>query len=169
MRAVELFAGAGGLGMGLSRAGFRPVAVIERDRYCCDTIRENKKRGLKPLTSWPLVEGDIRDFDFRGIRGEIDLVSGGPPCQPFSLGGKHQGRLDDRDMFPDAIRAVRQLRPRAFLFENVKGLTRQGNRVNWGVTNRAGSESLLILLIGKEDLGNGATAWNGGGGVRSGC
>ena len=124
MRAVELFAGAGGLGMGLSRAGFRPVAVIERDRYCCDTIRENKKRGLRPLTSWPLVEGDIRDFDFRGIAGEIDLVSGGPPCQPFSLGGKHQGRLDDRDMFPDAIRAVRQLRPRAFLFENVKGLTR---------------------------------------------
>ena len=74
MRAVELFAGAGGLGMGLSRAGFHPVAVIERDRYCCDTIRENKKRGLKPLTSWPLVEGDIRDFDFRGIGGEIDLV-----------------------------------------------------------------------------------------------
>jgi len=124
MRAVELFAGAGGLGMGLSRAGFHPVAVIERDRYCCDTIRENQKRGLSPLTSWPLVEGDIRDFDFRGIAGEIDLVSGGPPCQPFSLGGKHRGRLDERDMFPDAIRAVRQLRPRAFLFENVKGLTR---------------------------------------------
>jgi DNA (cytosine-5)-methyltransferase 1 len=124
MRAVELFAGAGGLGIGVSRAGFDPVAVIEWNRYCCDTIRENQARGLQPLAHWPLVEGDVRDFDFRGIRGDIDLVSGGPPCQPFSLGGKHRGHLDERDMFPQAIRAVRELRPKAFVFENVKGLAR---------------------------------------------
>lgn len=125
MRTIELFAGAGGLGIGVSRAGFKPAAVIERDHYCCDTIRENQGRGLSPVAHWPLTEGDIRDFDFRSIRGKIDLVSGGPPCQPFSLGGKHRSHLDDRDMFPQAIRAVRELRPRAFLFENVKGLTRQ--------------------------------------------
>ena len=125
MRAVELFAGAGGLGIGVSRAGFVPAAVIERNRYCCDTIRENQDRNLRPLAHWPLIEGDVRDFDFRSIGGEMDLVSGGPPCQPFSLGGKHRGHSDDRDMFPQAIRAVRELRPRAFLFENVKGLTRQ--------------------------------------------
>ena len=124
MRAVELFAGAGGLGIGISNAGFAPAAVIERDRYCCDTIRENQDRDLDPLCHWPLFEGDVREYDYGSIGGEIDLVSGGPPCQPFSLGGKHRGYRDDRDMFPQAIRAVRELRPRAFLFENVRGLTR---------------------------------------------
>jgi len=124
MRAVELFAGAGGLGIGVSRAGFNPAAVIEWDPYCCDTIRENQARKLEPVVHWPLVEDDVRDFDFRDIRGEVHLVSGGPPCQPFSLGGKHRGPRDERDMFPQAIRAVRELRPKAFVFENVKGLTR---------------------------------------------
>ena len=125
MRAVELFAGAGGLAIGVSQAGFSPVAVIENNRYCCDTIRENRNRKLDPISHWPLTECDIRDFDFSSVHDEIDLVSGGPPCQPFSLGGKHRGHLDERDMFPQAIRAVRELQPRSFLFENVKGLTRQ--------------------------------------------
>jgi DNA (cytosine-5)-methyltransferase 1 len=110
--------------MGVSRAGFDPVAVIEWNRYCCDTIRENKARKLEHVEHWPLIEGDVRDFDFRDVRGEVHLVSGGPPCQPFSLGGKHRGHLDARDMFPQAIRAVRDLHPMAFVFENVKGLTR---------------------------------------------
>lgn len=124
MRAIELFAGAGGLGLGVSRAGFNSAAVIEWDDYCCDTIRENQARKLEPVAYWPLFHGDVRDFDFRGVRGDVDLVSGGPPCQPFSLGGKHRGPLDTRDMFPQAIRAVRELRPKAFILENVKGLTR---------------------------------------------
>jgi DNA (cytosine-5)-methyltransferase 1 len=124
MRAVELFAGAGGLGIGVSRAGFIPAAVIEWNRFCCDTLRENQLAGLTPIVDWPLTEGDVRNFDFSDIHGNIDLVSGGPPCQPFSLGGKHKGHLDNRDMFPQAIRAVRELRPKAFIFENVKGLTR---------------------------------------------
>lgn len=124
MNAVELFAGAGGLGIGMSRSGFKPLAVIEWDKYCCDTIRENQNRGVKPVKEWPLVEGDVRCFDYSKISGRVDLVSGGPPCQPFSLGGKHRGRLDARDMFPEAIRAVRELRPQAFILENVKGLTR---------------------------------------------
>ncbi len=124
MRAVELFAGAGGLGMGICRAGFMPVAVIERDSYCCDTIRENQRRNFAPLNRWPLTEGDIRDFKFSSIKGPVEFVSGGPPCQPFSLGGKHRGRDDARDMFPQAVRALRELTPKAFLFENVKGLTR---------------------------------------------
>ena len=125
MKAVELFAGAGGLGIGISRAGFEPAAVIEIDRYCCDTIRENQIRELQPLAHWPLFESDVREFNYQSITGDVHLVSGGPPCQPFSLGGKHRGHRDDRDMFPQAIRAVRELRPNAFLFENVKGLTRQ--------------------------------------------
>ena len=123
MKAVELFAGAGGLGIGVSRAGFKPAAIIEWDRWACDTMRENKARKIKPVSTWPIVESDVREFDFRAINN-VDLVSGGPPCQPFSLGGKHQAYRDDRDMFPSAIRAVRDLQPKAFLFENVKGLTR---------------------------------------------
>ncbi len=124
MRSVELFVGAGGLGLGVSKAGFHPAAVIDWDRWACDTIRENRERGLEPLNGWPLHECDIREFDFEQIDGPIDLVTGGPPCQPFSLGGLHRAFLDDRDMFPEAIRAVRTLRPRAFVLENVKGLTR---------------------------------------------
>ena len=124
MRSIELFAGAGGLGLGASRAGFHPQAVIEWDRYCCDTIRENKERGHSQVSQWPLFHGDVREFDYSTIKGNIDLVSGGPPCQPFSMGGKHAGPTDTRDMFPQAVRAVRELRPRAFMVENVKGLTR---------------------------------------------
>lgn len=124
MKSVELFAGAGGLGIGASQAGFEPVAVIEWDRYCCDTIRENKQRALEPLIHWPLVAGDVREFDFRPLKGKVQFISGGPPCQPFSLGGKHRGYRDERDMFPQAIRAVREIKPAAFMFENVKGLTR---------------------------------------------
>ena len=124
MRSLELFAGAGGLGLGVSQAGFCPVAVIEWDRFCCDTIRENQLFGLDPVVDWPLVEGDVRAVDFRSFEGQVELVTGGPPCQPFSIGGKHQGFLDARDMFPQAVRAVRESKPKAFIFENVKGLTR---------------------------------------------
>lgn len=124
MKSVELFVGAGGLGIGVSQAGFRPVAVMDWDRWACDTLRQNRDRGLEPISHWPIHEGDVREFDFQGINGPIDLVTGGPPCQPFSMGGRHRAFLDSRDMFPQAIRAIRELRPRAFVFENVKGLTR---------------------------------------------
>lgn len=124
MNAVELFVGAGGLGMAVSKAGFNPKLVVDWDQWACDTIRENKKAGLQPFASWPLIQGDVRQLNFSDIDGTIDIVTGGPPCQPFSMGGLHRAYLDERDMFPQAIRAVRELRPRAFVFENVKGLTR---------------------------------------------
>ncbi|MGH6670754.1 MAG: DNA cytosine methyltransferase [Xanthobacteraceae bacterium] len=124
-RAVELFAGAGGLGMGVSRAGFEPEIVVELDRYCCDTIRENKSAGHPLIKTWPLSEIDVRLIDFKEYEGQVDLVSGGPPCQPFSLGGKHRAFRDSRDLWSEAVRTVREARPKAFLFENVKGLTRQ--------------------------------------------
>ena len=77
------------------------------------------------MEQWPLFEGDAREFDYGTINEDVMVVSGGPPCQPFSLGGKHRGNMDERDMFPEAVRAVRALRPKAFIFENVKGLLRQ--------------------------------------------
>jgi DNA (cytosine-5)-methyltransferase 1 len=124
MKSVELFAGAGGLGLGLSLAGFEPAIVIEWDKWACDTIRENKTCGYPLVKDWNIFEGDARCFDYSSISGEIDLISGGPPCQPFSLGGKHKAFKDERDMFPVAVDAVRKLSPQAFMFENVKGITR---------------------------------------------
>lgn len=125
MKAVELFAGAGGLGMGISSAGFKPLRIVEWDKWCCDTINENRDRGISPVRHWPQpIHDDVRRQDFGKLEGKLALVSGGPPCQPFSLGGKHRAHADDRDMWPQAVRVVRETRPRAFIFENVKGLTR---------------------------------------------
>lgn len=124
MKAVELFAGAGGLGMGLSLAGFEPLAVVERDKWACDTIRENQGRDYPLVRDWPLWGGDVREFDWSSIPGDIALVAGGPPCQPFSMGGRHKAFGDKRDMFPATVDIVRRLTPRAFIVENVKGLTR---------------------------------------------
>lgn len=124
MRSVELFAGAGGLAIGMAHAGFRHAAVIEWDHDSCETFRENQRHHAHSVEGWPLHERDVRGFNYGGIRGDVMVVSGGPPCQPFSLGGKHRGHQDERDMFPEAVRAVRELRPKAFIFENVKGLMR---------------------------------------------
>ena len=125
MRSVELFTGAGGLALAIENAGFHHDTVVERDKDCCDTIRENQARGYKSLEGWRLFPGDVRHFDYGGIAGGVDLLAGGPPCQPFSIGGKHKAHKDRRDMFPEVVRAVRELHPRAILVENVKGLTRK--------------------------------------------
>ncbi|MCH1921607.1 DNA cytosine methyltransferase [Shewanella sp. A3A] len=123
MRSVELFAGGGGLAIGLERAGFEPETVIEFNKDACRTLRQNYL--IQDNTT--LYEGDIRQFDYSLINQlePIQLVSGGPPCQPFSLGGNHRAFDDERDMFPEAVRAIRELQPRAFIFENVKGLLRK--------------------------------------------
>lgn len=120
MRAVELFSGAGGLALGIARAGFEHLAIIERDADCCRTIRSNRKNGV---IDWPLHESDIRRFDFSGIRN-VDLLGAGPPCQPFSLGGKHKGLSDERNMFPEVANALVALSPSAFIIENVRGILR---------------------------------------------
>lgn len=124
MKSVELFAGAGGLAMGVSLAGFESLAVVEWNRWACDTIRENQKRGFPIIQDWPLWESDVREFDWSSIPEDIDLLAGGPPCQPFSMGGKHKAYGDKRDMFPATVEAVRELKPKSFIIENVKGLTR---------------------------------------------
>lgn len=124
LQSIELFAGAGGLGMGFSNSGVHHQAVVEWSKHACETLRTNKRCGVAPIAQWAdVTEGDVRDFSFESFNG-LDLVTGGPPCQPFSMGGKHRGFLDERDMFPQAVRAIREVKPRAFVFENVKGLTR---------------------------------------------
>ncbi|KPQ10867.1 MAG: DNA (cytosine-5)-methyltransferase 1 [Saliniramus fredricksonii] len=127
-KSIELFAGAGGLGIGLAQAGFEPQIAVENDKWCCDTLRNNHKiLGVNceiENTSSGIIENDIRNIDFCEFENVVDLVSGGPPCQPFSLAGRHRAYEDARDLFPEAVRAVRESRPKAFIFENVKGLTR---------------------------------------------
>src|SRR5262244_3125456 len=91
MLAIELFAGAGGLGIGVSRAGFKPVLVVERDPWCCDTVRENRSLQGSPIRGWPPpLETDVRFVDYSPYENKVHIVTGGPPCQPFSLGGRHK-------------------------------------------------------------------------------
>jgi len=125
MTSVELFAGAGGLALGISQAGFKNKAVLEWDSDACETIRANQRLSVRHVKDWRLTETDVRGFDFNSVGGETDLLAAGVPCQPWSIGGKHRGYEDERNLFPDTIRAIVALRPKAVLIENVKGLTRQ--------------------------------------------
>lgn len=112
---LEICAGAGGQSLGLEQAGFVHEAVVEIDTDACETLRLN--RG----SEWKVVEDDVRNLDGRSYAG-IDLFSGGVPCPPFSIAGKRLGQDDDRDLFPQALRLVRETGPRAVLLENVPGL-----------------------------------------------
>lgn len=116
MNSLEIFSGAGGLAKGLEQAGFLHSAFVEFNSHACASLREN-------FDATRVFHGDIKDFDLDKL-SSIDVVAGGPPCQPFSLGGKHKAHNDDRDMFPYAIKAIERLIPKAFIFENVKGLLR---------------------------------------------
>lgn len=124
LQSLELFAGAGGLVLGTELAGFQTVAAVERDRWAAETLEENKARGFPLLGDVEVICDDLREVDYGRFPADLALVSGGPPCQPFSIGGKHRAFNDDRDMFSAFADVIAQLRPRAFIIENVKGLTR---------------------------------------------
>ena len=113
---LELFAGAGGLAKGLEMAKIKHKALIELDYNACLTLANNYNHQL-------IYNVDVRKFKFEEV-GEVDIIAGGPPCQPFSLGGKHKGHMDQRDMFPYACKAISICKPKAFIFENVKGMLR---------------------------------------------
>lgn len=115
LKAIDVFAGAGGLSLGLKDAGWSVEAAVEYDTAAMATHRHNF-----PETTH-FVE-DVREINFTRFQG-IDLVAGGPPCQPFSVSGKRLGSFDIRDMVPEFVRAVSEAKPRAFVMENVAGLT----------------------------------------------
>ena len=117
MQTLELFAGCGGLAKGLELAGFEHAGLLELNHQACESLRANFNPKL-------VHEADVKNIDFREYES-VDLVSGGPPCQPFSLGGLAKAYDDQRDMFPQAGRAISEIKPKAFLFENVKGLLRE--------------------------------------------
>ncbi|MDR2267548.1 MAG: DNA cytosine methyltransferase [Christensenellaceae bacterium] len=121
---IELFCGAGGLALGLHQAGFYQHALFEYDKASCENIKSNIITGYTPIKDRNVIQTDVRDIEYK-LYKDIDFVTGGPPCQPFSLGGKHKAYNDARDMFPEAVRAIRELKPKGFIFENVKGLLRK--------------------------------------------
>ncbi|TAK20645.1 MAG: DNA (cytosine-5-)-methyltransferase [Chloroflexota bacterium] len=130
LRSIELFSGAGGLALGTHHAGFHHVALVEWDRAACATLRANvQARAVPGIDRWCVIEGDARDA-IENLHPsqlpDIDLIAGGPPCQPFSIGGRHAGMDDPRNMIPVFAAAVRKFRPAAFIVENVRGLTRPG-------------------------------------------
>ncbi len=115
LKSIEICAGAGGQALGLEKAGFEHTVLVEIEPLACQTLLHNRP-------SWNVIEGDVKLFDATSYRGEIDLLAGGVPCPPFSIAGKQLGHLDDRDLFPEAIRLVKECDPKAILLENVKGL-----------------------------------------------
>jgi DNA (cytosine-5)-methyltransferase 1 len=124
MQSVELYTGAGGLALGISRAGFKHLAVVERDEDSCRTIKENQRRGVESVRRWPVFNCDVAEFDYASIPEGIELLAAGVPCQPFSIGGKHKGHADERNLFPQTMDVIRRVKPRAVLIENVRGLRR---------------------------------------------
>src|SRR5579859_7858192 len=119
-KAIDLFSGAGGLSLGLHMAGWNVVTALEIDPNAVATYKRNF-----PDTS--VIKSDVTTIDFKQFQG-IDLVAGGPPCQPFSVAGKQKAAADSRDMVPHFIRAVKEIQPKAFLMENVKGLVTPKHR-----------------------------------------
>lgn len=113
---IELFAGGGGLALGLERAGFEHVLLNECMPEACETLRTNRP-------NWNVIEGDVSKIDFRKMRGTIDVVSGGFPCQAFSYAGKKAGFNDARGtLFFEFARVIKETRPKMFIGENVRGL-----------------------------------------------
>lgn len=117
MNVLEICAGAGGQSIGLEAAGFDVATAVEVDHHACNTLRMNRPH-------WPVFEGSIREFDGSVFRG-IDLLAGGVPCPPFSIAGKQLGHKDERDLFPEALRLVYEVLPRAVMLENVPGFASQ--------------------------------------------
>ncbi|NMD37443.1 MAG: DNA (cytosine-5-)-methyltransferase [Christensenellaceae bacterium] len=113
---IELFAGAGGLALGLEKAGIKGVSFVEIDHQACETLRENRP-------NWNVVEDDIYNINFTQYYNKVDLVSGGAPCQAFSYAGKRLGFGDTRGtLFAEFARCIKETSPKMFLFENVRGM-----------------------------------------------
>ncbi len=118
---IELFAGCGGLALGLEQAGFQNVLVNEIDTDAANTLKKNRP-------NWNVINDDVANLDFKNFRDQIDMISGGFPCQAFSYAGKKLGFDDTRGtLFYQFARAVKEVNPKIFVAENVKGLSSHDN------------------------------------------
>lgn len=114
--AIELFAGAGGLALGLEQAGIQTLQFVEIDKFCCETLKQNRPE-------WNVINEDVKKVDFSSYKGKVDIVTGGFPCQAFSHAGKKMGFEDTRGtLFYEFARCVKEVQPLIFMAENVKGL-----------------------------------------------
>lgn len=111
---IEICAGAGGQALGLEQAGFQHEILVEIEPLACETLRANRP-------NWNVLQADVRAFSATTFRN-VDLLAGGVPCPPFSIAGKQLGQLDERDLFPDALRLVEECQPKAVMLENVRGI-----------------------------------------------
>ncbi|MDR3129558.1 MAG: DNA cytosine methyltransferase [Tannerellaceae bacterium] len=114
-KSIEICAGAGGQALGLEEAGFEHLELVEIEPLACQTLNANRSK-------WRVSQSDVRRFSALSYKGGVDLLSGGVPCPPFSIAGKQLGQLDERDLFPEAIRLIKECEPKAVLLENVRGL-----------------------------------------------
>ncbi|MEN9464172.1 MAG: hypothetical protein RL217_353 [Pseudomonadota bacterium] len=120
-RLIELFAGAGGLALGMEKAGFKSVLLNEFDKHACNTLRHNRPE-------WNVIEGDVSKLDFTPYKDQVDILSGGFPCQAFSYAGKKLGFEDTRGtLFFEFARAVKETNPKVIVAENVRGLLQHEN------------------------------------------
>lgn len=115
LTSLELCAGGGGQALGIERAGFHHIALIDMDPNACATLHLNRPH-------WNVLRGDISRFDGLFLRGKVDLFAAGVPCPPFSRAGRQLGEADPRNLWPAAIQLIKQIRPRAIMIENVRGI-----------------------------------------------
>ena len=114
LTSIEICAGAGGQAIGLEQAGFEHLALVEIEQVACNTLLLNRPK-------WNVIQTDLRSFSAKKYNG-VDLLAGGVPCPPFSIAGKQLGQLDERDLFPEALRLVKECNPKAVMLENVRGI-----------------------------------------------
>lgn len=114
MNCIEICAGAGGQALGLEEAGFKHIALVEYENDYCKTLKQNRP-------DWNVICADVKDFSGLKYADSIDLLAGGVPCPPFSVAGKQLGKSDERDLFPEALRLINEIHPKAVMLENVKG------------------------------------------------
>ena len=165
MNVIDLFSGPGGLSIGLRRSGFDVIANVELNRDAMDTYAAHDPDAIH-------FNEDVRGISFAKFKGKVDMVVGGPPCQPFSIGGLRKGQTDERDMIPEFIRCLKEVQPQAFLMENVPGLTFKkarpyfdavlaqlaqcGYRLNWALLNSADygipQKRKRLIVIGSRDV-----------------
>lgn len=146
---IEICAGAGGQALGLEGAGFKHVALVEYEKDYCDSLRRNRPE-------WNVMCLDVHSFDGRPYQNKIDLLAGGVPCPPFSVAGKQLGKEDERDLFPQMLRLVDEINPRAVMIENVRGfLGKQFDAYRNSIIKRLNDlgYNLHIRLLNTSDYG----------------
>ncbi|MBR1401910.1 MAG: DNA cytosine methyltransferase [Prevotella sp.] len=148
-KSIEICAGAGGQALGLEMAGFEHLVLVEYEKDYCKCLKSNRPE-------WNVMCMDVRKFDGHPYHGQIDLLAGGVPCPPFSVAGKQLGADDERDLFPQMLRLVDEIEPRAVMIENVRGfLSKQFDNYRKSIISRLNhlGYNVHLQLLNASDYG----------------